>query len=365
MAERIYLHIGAPKSGTTFLQSVLWANKDGLRQQGLLLPGADQFDAFYATMNVRAVSRESGLPPRAHDAWARLSAEVQAWPHDALISHEFFAAASADQAKRAIADLVPAQTHIIFTARDYVATLPAMWQEAVKVGSRSTFTAFVQSMLSGRRRGPLGWDAADLPAVLDRWTSSLPPQHVHVVTVPPAGSDPDVLWQRFCSVIDVAPERFTMPQTRRNASLGAVEAELVRRLNPKLRRPLGKAGAPHYRWVRRYLAEDLLVSRQGRRFGVPAADAEALRQRSAGALDYISERGLDVVGDLEDLVCAPVNIHGPDPDSVSETELLDAALDTIADLLDRQRRADRAAARRRETATEPRRQKQQPRQGRA
>ena len=360
MAERVYLHIGAPKSGTTFLQSVLWANKEGLRQQGLLLPGVDQFDAFYATMNVREVRRDSGLPDRAHGAWERLVREVRAWPHDAVISHEFFAAASARQAQRAIYDLAPAQTHVIFTTRDYVTTLPALWQEAVKVGSQSTFSDFIESMLAGERRGPLGWDATDLPAVLDRWTSSLPAEHVHVVTVPPAGSEPEVLWQRLCSVVGISPHGWTMPHTRRNASLGASEVELLRRLNPRLRRPLGKAGAPHYRWVRRYLAEDVLVSRAGRRFGLSAPAARALRSRSADAINYVTQRGLDVVGDLDDLVAAPVDALDPDAGSVSEAEILDTALDTIADLLDRQRRADRAAARTRAASNRPRWQRWRP-----
>ncbi len=39
MANRIFLHIGAPKSGTTYLQTVLWANRENLRRQGLLMPG--------------------------------------------------------------------------------------------------------------------------------------------------------------------------------------------------------------------------------------------------------------------------------------------------------------------------------------
>src|ERR1700754_1132007 len=35
----VYLHIGAPKSGTTFIQNVLWRNKEVLAEQGVVLPG--------------------------------------------------------------------------------------------------------------------------------------------------------------------------------------------------------------------------------------------------------------------------------------------------------------------------------------
>lgn len=345
MARAVFLHVGAPKSGTTFLQSVLWANKDGLRQEGLLLPGEDQFDAFYATMSVREVRRTKGLPARASDAWDRLVDEVAAWSGTAVISHEFFAAASAEQAARARAALAPADVHVVMTARDYVSQLPALWQESVKVGSQSTFDSFVDEMLSGSRRGPLGWDGMDIVSVLDRWGSGLPAEHVHVVTVPPTGSPPDLLWTRLCEVLGLSDDGWTIPQTRRNESLGAVQVELLRRVNPHLKAPLGRAGAPHYKWIRRFLAEDVLVSHRGRRFGLSAASAQVVRTMSDRAVTTIGDRGWNVVGDLADLTSQPVDSDRTDPADVSTQELLDEAVRTIADLMDRQRRADRALRR--------------------
>ncbi len=38
MANRVFLHVGTPKTGTTYLQTVMWANRDKLAEQGLLLP---------------------------------------------------------------------------------------------------------------------------------------------------------------------------------------------------------------------------------------------------------------------------------------------------------------------------------------
>lgn len=334
---RVFLHVGAPKSGTTFLQSILWANRDRLRATGLLVPGKDQFDAFYATMQVRQVSRSEGLPARAVDAWPRLVDEARAWGRDSVISHEFFAAASTRQAARARADLAPLEVHVIVTARDYVDQLPALWQEQVKVGSTDPFDTFVDDMLGGRRSGPLSWRTTDVPSVLRRWTASLPSEQVHLVTVPPPGSAPLALWDRFCDALGLEPSGWEIPQTRRNQSLGVVEAELLRRINPRLRPPLGRAGAPHYRWVRRYLAEDVLVSRGGRRFGVDASTATQLRARSKDALDYVTSRGLRVHGDLADLVSSDPSARR-EPAETTDEDVLDAALETIAVLLDRLRR---------------------------
>ena len=39
MASRVILHIGLMKSGTTFLQGRLDANRQSLQEQGILFPG--------------------------------------------------------------------------------------------------------------------------------------------------------------------------------------------------------------------------------------------------------------------------------------------------------------------------------------
>ena len=44
MPQQVFIHIGAPKSGTTYLQSVIWANKERLAERGVLVPGSVRFD---------------------------------------------------------------------------------------------------------------------------------------------------------------------------------------------------------------------------------------------------------------------------------------------------------------------------------
>src|SRR5690349_164412 len=105
MARRVLLHVGLPKTGTTYLQSIFWANKDVLRTQGVLLPGFGQRQHLWASCVVREEERLERRHPDAHRAWAELTAEARAWPGTALISHEFFAGASADQVARALEDL--------------------------------------------------------------------------------------------------------------------------------------------------------------------------------------------------------------------------------------------------------------------
>ncbi len=53
MAERVYLHVGLPKTATTYLQTILWANRDVLEEQGVRLPGHSRRAHLWASRVVR------------------------------------------------------------------------------------------------------------------------------------------------------------------------------------------------------------------------------------------------------------------------------------------------------------------------
>lgn len=74
MADRVYLHIGAPKSGTTYLQSVLWHNRAELARGGLLFPGQNLVDYNMAAAAVRKPRQGRGRPAT---TWRRLLAECE------------------------------------------------------------------------------------------------------------------------------------------------------------------------------------------------------------------------------------------------------------------------------------------------
>ena len=141
MANRVFLHIGLPKTGTTYLQSVLWSNAEELRRQGVLLPGGSARQHMQATV----VVRERGLRKRAPAAarsWDELVHEVREWPGTALISHEFFGAATAEQAAHCIADLGGSAVSVIITARDLLSVVTSYWQEYVKHGRDARLDEF-------------------------------------------------------------------------------------------------------------------------------------------------------------------------------------------------------------------------------
>ena len=334
MADAVYVHVGAPKTGTTYLQDTLWANRDALGAAGVLLPGGRRFAAFHAAQAIREVPWLADMPAGRRDVWDDMRRRIGEWPGVAVLSHEFLGAATADQAATAIAALAPAEVHVVFTARDYVSQIPALWQEAVKMGAQPPLEDYVDRLLSGTKKGPWGMDSIDAVGVLGRWGATVPAARVHVVTVPPPGAAPGLLWQRFGEVCGIDPQRFTAPGRPANESLGVVETELMRLVARRLPEAL-QPKRVRYRWLRGYLAHEVLAGRGGQRPSLPPDAATRVRAWGEASVQTLAERGYAVHGDLGELVAATVPHHAPT--APGRREVLRSAAVTIGELVDRQR----------------------------
>ena len=321
MARRVHLHIGVPKSGTTFLQTAMWHNRPALAAQGYLYPGSRRMDHYHASQDVR-------LGPHSKTAstgtWERLRDELRAWDGDGLISHEFFSMATAEQAAAAVRALAPAQVHVVVTARDYVRQFPAVWQEALKMSSTLSLDDFMDRAFARELTGAWGWQSQDVPAVLARWSAAVPAEQIHVITVPPPSAPRELLWRRWCEVLGIDDSGFDLGGSFSNESLGAPQAALLWRIKPFLTGPLLKKPVQH-RWVRQYFGHEVLVPQQGERFGLRPEQAAKLRTLSVAAVESIAAAGYSVVGDLDDLVPAEQQPDRPHPGDISESEMLDVA----------------------------------------
>lgn len=330
MAATVYFHVGLPKTGTTYLQTIMWNNRDELKRQGVLLPGRSSRQHLWASGVVREDPKLDRRGPEAKHAWSELLAEVNAWDGTAVISHEFFAGASAEQVARAVADLGGADVHVVVTARDTLSLVTARWQEFVKNGSSAAIDAYPASDETDPQH-EWDWGTMDVGDVLKRWGSAVPADRVHVLTLPKPTEPRETLWQRFATLLGIDPERCDSSGSRQNESLGVVEVELLRRINAELK---GFDSALNRGvWIRGYLGQGKLVPRKGEKFWPGPARVEQLRARGDRAVAYIREQGYDVIGDLDDLL-TPADL--PDrrhPSSVTDTEMLAAATSTIAAMM--------------------------------
>ncbi|MGI8433248.1 MAG: hypothetical protein ACR2LE_00680 [Nocardioidaceae bacterium] len=346
MAERVFVHIGAPKSGTTYLQTLLWSNKEKLADAGVLMPGNGKFDHNRAAQAVRLRAPE----PQSKRTWQQLLREVHDWPGTAVLSNEWFSMASETQARRAIGAFAPSEVHVVATARDLVRVVPSAWQETVKLGTAQPLSDFISSLDISKSRWR--WSTLDPALALSRWQASLPGRRVHLVTVAPASEDRSLLWQRFATVCGIDAEGLDLDAGRTNESIGAESARLLQLVGPRLREAIdvdNSAWNNTYRWIRDYVSHDLLVPRGGSPIGMGSHELKALRERSQQSIAQLAAGGYDVVGDLDELVGADVPGGAVHPDNVSDAVVLDLAQDVMAALLgrvrDESRRADQESQR--------------------
>ena len=340
MSRRVFLHIGLPKTGTTYLQSIAWSNRERLRADGVLLPGFGPRQHLWGSGVVREEDRLERRHRDAPASWGALVEELAGWDGDGLISHEFLCGASAEQAERAIADLAPAEVHVIVTAREIVGLITARWQEWVKNGATGEIDAY-PAKEKFRPADEWGWGTLDLAEVLQRWGGSLPPERVHLICPPGADDPADALWRRFAGVLGVQPEAYDLGAASPNTSLGVVEVETLRRINRDLsgfKKPVDRG-----RWIRGYLAEERLVPRDGERFWPSEARVAELRARGEAGLVTIEQAAYDVVGSLDLLRTPAVLPERRHPSSVTDAEVADAATTLVGEMLDDIRSLTRAA----------------------
>jgi hypothetical protein len=336
MSTRVLLHVGTPKTGTSYLQDVLFSNQETLKDAGILYP-ADRFDAhFLAALDLLRLPW-GGLELDAHGLWDRTAAEVRAWPGTAIISHEILATASRTQVVRALSSLghPDVELHVVLSVRDLVRQIPAEWQENVKHRRVFSFHEFLEAIQDPDREGPIAswfWGVQEIPYILDRWAADLPPERVHLVTVPAPGGPPDLLWERFCEAFGLTDLELDRQSERTNPSLGSPETALLRRINLKANHEVLPL---RYRpLVRELLAHQTLSRRSDSpRLTLPP-EMHPWTQDLAGAwIDEIKARGYHVIGDLDDLVGPPPTQPYVDPDAPAESEVADAAVDAIRALL--------------------------------
>lgn len=329
----VYLHIGPPKTGTTYLQDIVWRNRALLRRRGLNFPGGRPVEHFHAALDLRGINFGGYDNPDVVGAWARLAAKaLGSQGSKTLISHEMLAGATAAQIERAVSSLRPAPVHVIYGARDLARQLPAVWQESLKNRRSRSYDNFLSTALKPQPSGSDDlsgfWRAQDPVATLRRWAAVLPPEHLHVVILPQAGASATTLWERFCAAIDIDPGGVDLTVARVNESLSAEDAEVLRRLNRVL--PDDLAWPTYERQVKRRFNQRARAA-SGSRLTVPERYRERVIARAAELRRDLATAGYDIVGDLDELV--PAESSFTTPTELSVDRVADAAVNLLASVL--------------------------------
>lgn len=335
----VYLHIGAPKTGTTYLQDRLTLNSKSLSEHGIHFPTKSPLVSpalfqFRAALDL--LGQDWGGPPgHAEGSWDALVRRVRRRSGTVVISHEILAPATPDKIAKAKRDLGGGsdgtEIHVVYSARDLGRQMPAAWQESIKQGRKWSYRRFLKRVENSR---PWFYRAFDLPTVLNAWSAGLPPENVHVVTVPRRRAEDeggDVLWQRFCEVFGIERAWAPRESSASNRSLGIAETQLIRRLNRRIDRA-ARREAPYDELIREMLVQNELVGRESAALRMPPQMYPWAEQESERWIEWIEASGVNVVGDLDELraVPPPEDDDWFNPDKVPAKVQLNAALDALA-----------------------------------
>lgn len=335
--RRIYLHVGTPKSGTSYLQDKLARNRDLLERQGVDLLRTRGGDHFEASLDLLG-RRWAGAEASARGQWEALAAEGRKSRRHALVTHEILAGADAGAVRRALESFPDHEPHVVLTVRDLGRQVPAEWQERVKHRAKRDFAAYLRHTRRHHGRGEVTpfWRVQDVPRILETWGAGLPPAQVHVVTVPPPGRPPGLLWERFAGVIGVDPSAGWTESRATNASLGGAEVTLLRRLNAALAERDFPRDA-YVTWVREHVVKEVLAGRRDSpRATVPPSARPWVEAVTDGWISGIRDLGVDVAGDLDDLRSVwPADADGwADPDAADPALVAELAVEALAQVLD-------------------------------
>lgn len=324
---RVFLHIGAPKTGTTYLQHVLFKNREALAAAGTLYPYTEVAQSFRSAHDFCGSRWFGHGPDQFRGEWDLLVRRVREWGGPTvIISSELLASASPERIQKGLATLDQLEVHVVFTARDLARQLVSDWQEQIKHKHTVTLETFVDDLVelgmdAPKPFGRLFWGMHDAAYVLKHWAAFVPVERIHVLTAPPAGARSDVLWRRFCSTTGLDPDAYSTRIRRTNPSMGIAETELVRRLNLGV----GKLQSSSYDALVRMFLADKILRGGSPRLSLPPKHRVWAEQRSHTLIAELTAAGYRVEGNLRDLL--PTQ---PEEPYVSPTELTDGDLGPAA-----------------------------------
>lgn len=333
-AERVFLHVGLHKTGTTYLQGVCYANIDALEDQGISFPGGKgQPSQAFAALDLQGRRPRGTKDNRISGSWHALVDAVGASGcPTGLISEERLSLSTVKQARRAVASFPASDVHVVVTVRDLGRVIASAWQEEIKNDQTWTWSEFLEAVKDPARiavspaRG--FWLRQDLVKICEIWEAAgLAADRIHVVTVPRADAAPEVLLRRFASVVGIDLSGLSAPPPRLNETLDAAATEVVRRLNQRL---AGRLNQRQYDLVVKVTLVHLLGERrQPSRSSLAAAERPWVSARAEQVIAAVAARGYPVVGDLDELR-PTIPDSGRQPDDVTDPELLEASLDALA-----------------------------------
>ena len=325
MAQRLIVHIGPRKTGTTYLQRVLQQLSPSLKGQGVLYPtdyrGEDDYNHVGAISDLthNEESKESNRwTGKDGSGWTGLASAVGSWDGTAIISAEMIGGLRPPAARRMLDGLSASTIDVVITMRDLGRILPSSWQQHVRNTHTQPYRRYLERRAQERGDQPPAqmqaewdterhqtfWRSYAYGALVRRWQDLVGAEHVNVVTLPPSGSPSHLLWDRFRAALDVSALPETAPKLPAFiANIGSTRAEAVflHALNVEAKRRGWNRKTANE--LQQHLLSSGFLERpdRGGPLLLPRSYLGRVREWAAADIDDMATTGVVVHGDVEDL----------------------------------------------------------------
>lgn len=323
----VYMHIGVPKTGTTYVQNFLWSNRELLRERGLLYALERQGDHYAAVVDLQGGRFAGHEVAGVEGAWQRVAALAERWPQRSLISHEIFGGLKESKIEEVFETLGSRPVHVVLTLRDLARIVPAVWQESAKNQRVDPWPDFLQRVaVLNKGRDRRFWRLQNVSRIVRKWSQFVPGERIHIVTLPPAGAPRTLLIDRYCSAFGVDTRGLDFDISVANESIGAAEVALLQRINTAATDRM--AWDDYHDYLKHFAVPRILAARtDSTRISMPDSELPWLQEETERTRLAIKEVGCDVIGDLDELAPRTAGDDYVDPSTATEEEVLQAAVD--------------------------------------
>lgn len=234
MSGRVVLHIGAMKTGTSFIQSMFLLHRDEFAAAGVEFVGTfhDQLHAVQHAL--RAGKAKQKLRPWRHLVGAASEHSTN------VVSMEFLSFARGAQVSDFLRPLRGREVDVVLTVRDQQQVLSSQWQTYVRNRGTAGWDQYLRDVCAPHRAvRPSGaylsfHRAQDLSRIIADWAGQPAVSRFTVATVPSRGVPREELWLRFCRAADITLPAVSYDLVKDNVSIGYASCDVLRRLNTHL-----------------------------------------------------------------------------------------------------------------------------------
>lgn len=340
--DGVLVHIGVHKTGTTAIQAALADAREDLTSFGVRYPGKLQAQHRAALALLGRPwgwnSRGGSVLDRRH--FDSLIRRVNAHQGRAVISSEFFCEASQEKAQEVVDGLGGCdRVTVVVTLRNLGKLLPSSWQQYLKYGLTTAYEPWLEDVFAEpgtSKISPTFWRRHAHGDVVSRWAEAVGADNVNVLVLEDV--DRSAQFAAFAQMLGV-PESILVSRMNltSNRSMTAAEAELLVRLNKRVKKQL--QWSDYVRLVRRGVALNIVEGREPgpdeSRLVTPDWALDAAAQQGAVAVEKITSSGVNVYGNLSAL---GTRVPSASEESVIPTDIpIDAAVQAVVAVIEASR----------------------------